>query len=96
MFSHAFSCWQALRHPADDRRKGRVVTSCAWSCSAPENLVVLAGKRGVPVRQGLGIGFLARDLGGSCLKSVICPAEEERGSAHMSLCCSTPKGFAGI
>lgn len=96
MFSHAFSCWQALRHPADDRRKGRVVTSCARSCSAPENLVVLAGKRGVPVRQGLGIGFLARDLGGSCLKSVICAAEEERGSAYMSLCCSTPKGFAGI
>lgn len=30
VFTHAFSLWQVLRHPADNRRKGRVVALCAW------------------------------------------------------------------
>lgn len=63
------------------------------ACSVPKKMV-LPGKRGVPVCHG--IGFLTKNLGGSCLIYTVCPVEEVGGSANNSFCCSTPKGFVGV
>lgn len=80
---HAFSLWQVLRHAEGDRWKGRPVIPCVWGMLCAKK-IVLPGKRGVPVCQG--IGFLAKNLDGSCLIYTVCPIEGVGGSAHNSFC----------
>lgn len=88
-----FGLWQVLRHPESEDGRGEQSPLALGACSAPKKMV-LPGKRGVPVCQG--IGFLAKNLGGSCLINIVCPVEEVGGSANNSFCCSTPKGFASL
>jgi len=75
---------------------GKGEQSLLGACCAQKKLAVLTGKRRVPVYPGLGTGFLARNLGGSSLKSVMCLAEEVRSSAPIPFSCSSPKDCADL